>query len=44
MKWFALRDLAVAKARAANFDKIAREIADRRADYAFLQCMSGWKK
>lgn len=44
MRWFALRDLAVAKARAANFDKIARDISDGRADHAFLQCMSGWSR
>jgi hypothetical protein len=44
MRQFALRDLAVAGARAANFDKIAREVSDGKADYAFLQCMSGWKR
>lgn len=44
MRRFALKDLAVARARAANFDKIAREVSDGKADYAFLQCMSGWEK
>lgn len=44
MRRFALKDLAVAKARAANFDRIAREVSDGRADHAFLQCMSGWDK
>lgn len=44
MRSLALKDLAVARARAANFSKIAREVSDGKADYAFLQCMSGWDK